>query len=280
MAGALPPSRPHPHTDCGESMTRPLRILFITDAFPPHAYGSGWSTYHLARGLRAKGHAVNVILADPTLHVQETRYDDFPVWRASPASRRYNPATFAASGLGPGRIARAMVRRWRPDIIHAQHINSALIAHRAAAGTPIIITVRDHWPVCFYGTALVEAHCPACLHGTQTACNARRGSPRAPHIAHLLKATTMRAMLAQRGRVLRSAAGVIALSEAIAAGSQPRRRPRRDYAHPECGRSGGSRDSGHGHHRGHSGAFFPLRRKTLRPQGRGPPTRRHAGNGR
>jgi glycosyltransferase involved in cell wall biosynthesis len=195
-------------------MTRPLRILFITDAFPPHAYGSGWSAYHLARGLRAQGHEVRVILAHPVLRLEATTYDDLPVWRARPTERTYNPAVFAISGLRPGRIARSLVRRWQPDVIHAQHINSALIAHQAAGSTPVIITVRDHWPICFYGTALANAQCPACLHGTRSVCNARRGAPDAPRIAHLLKAATMRAMLAQRGRVLRAAA-VIAASEAI-----------------------------------------------------------------
>jgi glycosyltransferase involved in cell wall biosynthesis len=196
-------------------MTRPLRILFITDAFPPHAYGSGWSAYHLARGLRAQGHTVRVILAHAALRLEATTYDDFPVWRARPTERTYNPAVFAISGLGPGRIARSLVRRWRPDVIHAQHINSALIAHHVAGSTPVIITVRDHWPICFYGTALADARCPACLHGTRSVCNARRGSPDATRVAHRLKATTMRAMLAQRGRALRAAMGVIAASEAI-----------------------------------------------------------------
>jgi glycosyltransferase involved in cell wall biosynthesis len=195
-------------------MTRPLRILFITDAFPPHAYGSGWSAYHLARGLRAQGHTVRVILAHAALRLEATTYDDFPVWRARPTERTYNPAVFAISGLGPGRIARSLVRRWRPDVIHAQHINSALIAHHVAGSTPVIITVRDHWPICFYGTALADARCPSCLNGTRSVCNVRRGAPDAPRIAHLLKAATMRAMLAQRGHVLR-AASVIAASEAI-----------------------------------------------------------------
>jgi glycosyltransferase involved in cell wall biosynthesis len=195
-------------------MTRPLRILFITDAFPPHAYGSGWSAYHLARGLRAQGHTVRVILAHAALRLEATTYDDFPVWRARPTERTYNPAVFAISGLGPGRIARSLVRRWQPDVIHAQHINSALIAHQATGSTPVIITVRDHWPICFYGTALADARCPSCLNGTRSVCNVRRGAPDAPRIAHLLKAATMRAMLAQRGHVLR-AASVIAASEAI-----------------------------------------------------------------
>ena len=33
-----------------------MRILIATDAFPPTSGGSGWSTYELARGLRAAGH--------------------------------------------------------------------------------------------------------------------------------------------------------------------------------------------------------------------------------
>lgn len=196
-------------------MTRPLRLLFITDAFPPHAYGSGWSAYHLARGLRARGHEVEIVLAQPTARLDATTFDGFTVWRATATRRAFNPALFAVSGLGPGRVARGIVRRWRPDVIHAQHVNSALVARRSAGGTPTVITVRDHWPVCFYGTALADERCPACLHGTRTVCNIRRGAADAPGIAHAAKAMAMRAMLAQRRRMLREAAGVIAASEAI-----------------------------------------------------------------
>ncbi len=32
-----------------------MNILLPTDSFPPSAGGSGWSTYELARGLRALG---------------------------------------------------------------------------------------------------------------------------------------------------------------------------------------------------------------------------------
>lgn len=196
-------------------MTRALRILFITDAFPPIAYGSGWSTYHLARGLRAAGHAVRVVVAQPTIRLHATTYDDFPVWRAHEDARTINAAALALHSLGPGRVARALIRDWQPDVIHAQHVNSALVAHRVAAGMPVVVTVRDHWPVCFYGTALAETPCPGCLRGTQSPCNLRRGSPAAPRVARMLKATTMRALLAQRQRILRAAAGIIAASDAI-----------------------------------------------------------------
>ena len=38
-----------------------MRILIATDAFPPVCGGSGWSTYELAKGLRARGHDVTIV---------------------------------------------------------------------------------------------------------------------------------------------------------------------------------------------------------------------------
>lgn len=196
-------------------MTRPLRILFVTDAFPPHAYGSGWSTYHLARGLRAQGHAVHIVVAQPTRRLSASSYDGFTVWRSQPDARSYNPALFAMRGLGPGRIVRQLVRDWSPDIVHAQHINAMLVASHTARTIPLIVTVRDHWPVCFYGTALAAVPCPGCLIGTRSPCNMQRGSVDASRALHLLKREIMRAMLRQRQRFLARAAGVIAASDAM-----------------------------------------------------------------
>lgn len=196
-------------------MIRPLRVLFITDAFPPHSYGSGWSTYHLARGLRAQGHEVRIVVAAPTFRVAATTYDDFPVWQDRSGTRRVNPAAFSFHGLGPGRIVHRLVRAWSPDIVHAQHINAMLVASHDAGTVPMIVTVRDHWPICFYGTALALAPCPSCLRGTLSLCNPNRGSTNALKSVHLLKREVMRGMLRQRQRILARAGGVIAASAAI-----------------------------------------------------------------
>ncbi len=196
-------------------MNRPLRVLFVTDAFPPHSYGSGWSTYHLARGLRAQGHEVRIVVAAPTGRLGATTYDDFPVWQAAPGARRVNPALLTINGLGPGRIVRRVMRAWTPDIVHAQHINAMLVASHTAGKTPIIVTVRDHWPICFYGTALAALPCPGCLIGTWSPCNPNRGSTDAPKPMHLVKREMMRGMLQQRQRILSKAAGVIAASDAM-----------------------------------------------------------------
>ena len=45
-------------------MSAPLRVLIVTDAFPPVCGGSGWSTFELARGLVARGHHVEVVKTD------------------------------------------------------------------------------------------------------------------------------------------------------------------------------------------------------------------------
>lgn len=196
-------------------MTRPLRILFITDAFPPHAYGSGWSAYHLARGLRVEGHDVRIVVATPTHRLVATTYDDFPVWQAEAGARLVNAARFALTGLGPGRIVRRLIRSWSPDIVHAQHINAMLVASHERGAVPMVVTVRDHWPICFYGTALATAPCPGCLRGTLSACNPHRGSADAPMPFHLMKREVMRGMLRQRRRILAKATGVIAASDAM-----------------------------------------------------------------
>lgn len=196
-------------------MSHPLRILFVTDAFPPHSYGSGWSTYHLARGLRAQGHDVRIVLAHPSLRIATTNYDGFPIWRTQPDARALNPALFAVNGLGPGRIVRRLVRSWSPDIVHAQHINALLVASHTARAVPLVVTVRDHWPVCFYGTALAAVLCPGCLVGTRSPCNPQRGSDHAPKAMHLLKRAVMRGMLRQRQVFLSRADGVIAASDAM-----------------------------------------------------------------
>lgn len=193
-----------------------MNILFVTDVFPPRSYGSGQSAHQLARGLRARGHDLRVVLAQPARTLTRTSYDDFPVWEPELGARLLPPAFFAASGLGPGKTVRGLVQSWRPDVIHAQHVNSALVAARAAGGAPVVITVRDHWPICFYGTALASVPCPSCLRGTQSPCNTARGRIHADALRHMAKATAMRAMLTQRQRVLRNAAAVIAVSGAIA----------------------------------------------------------------
>src|SRR4030095_6444817 len=56
-----------------------MRILIATDAFPPTSGGSGWSTYELARGLRAAGHEIHVVRTYSERDPIPAAYDGFAV---------------------------------------------------------------------------------------------------------------------------------------------------------------------------------------------------------
>ena len=72
----LPRAR-HSHTVSAPASR--MRILIATDAFPPVSGGSGWSTYELAKGLRAKGHHVAVIRTYSERDAVPGEYDGFAV---------------------------------------------------------------------------------------------------------------------------------------------------------------------------------------------------------
>lgn len=196
----------------------PLRLLFVTDVFPPGGYGSGQSTHALARGLRECGHEVRVVVAAPARRYEAGEYDDFRVWRPGNLPL---PTVVGELGIGPGRLLRRLVREWQPHVIHAQHVRSALVVARAAGDVPTVVTVRDHWPVCFYGTKLSDAPCPGCLVGTRSPCNDRKGDPTAVAFRRTAKATAMRGVLTARRVSLRRASATVAVSGAIAAELAP-----------------------------------------------------------
>ena len=57
-----------------------MRVLLVTDSFPPNCGGSGWSTFELARGLRTRGHVVSVVQPRPRQDADGRRqYDGFEV---------------------------------------------------------------------------------------------------------------------------------------------------------------------------------------------------------
>ena len=64
-------------------MAGPLRILLVTDSFPPGSGGSGWSTFELARQLQQRGHRISVVHASAgeATGVEETTYEHIPVTR-------------------------------------------------------------------------------------------------------------------------------------------------------------------------------------------------------
>jgi len=201
-----------------------MRILIATDAFPPVCGGSGWSTYELARGLRARGHDVLVAHVRVGADRQPADYDGFrPIrfqaWAPPvPFVRNYfgNERLYARVGA---RLA-ALVREKGVEVVHAQHLRSgpAAVAAGGATGIPVVCTVRDYWPVCYWSDLIwsrsADALCPGCSVGMMTRCLRPHagalwpiGLPAIPY---------MRGNLARKRRALAAADAVVAVSTAIA----------------------------------------------------------------
>jgi glycogen(starch) synthase len=199
-----------------------MRVLIVTDAFPPHCGGSGWSTFHLTEALTRAGHDVHVIQPTPGRSgIGARRYEGVDVTEFGYVLR---DVPYVRSVLRDEvmarRLAAHLVRelRERPaDVVHAQHAISASPAIEAGreAGVPVVVTVRDYWPTCYFTTASVDgAHCPQCGFRGMLRCM-REKSPRA-YWAGIPLMPYMRRNVRRRQERLRQAAAVIAVSRYIA----------------------------------------------------------------
>jgi glycosyltransferase involved in cell wall biosynthesis len=207
-------------------MSLPLRVLIVTDAFPPLCGGSGWSTWELTRGLAALGHHVEVIKVDvrarsgvferPYEGVRVTQFcrqaTTLPVIRNFVKNERLWSALtdYVASRLTTGSF----------DIVHAQHVLSTVPAIRAAilARTPVVATIRDYWPVCYWSDLIYDptgmALCPECSISMMTRCVRPRAGAAFPAAWPIIP--YMRRNLTTKRRTLARSGAVIAVSHAIA----------------------------------------------------------------
>jgi len=200
-----------------------MRILIATDAFPPIAGGSGWSTYELAKGLRAKGHHVAVVRTYSERDAVPTEYDGFAVV-GFPAFAP--PVPFVRNYIRNERLYERLgsyladfIRTERIDLIHAQHLltgPSSVIAARRA-GIPVVCTIRDYWPVCYWGDVLADPAggvlCPGCSASAMTRCLRPRTGAAWP--AALTAIPYMRANLRHKQATLADADVIVAVSRHV-----------------------------------------------------------------
>ncbi|MEZ5316041.1 MAG: glycosyltransferase family 4 protein [Vicinamibacterales bacterium] len=213
-------------------MSTPLRILITTDSFPPRCGGSGWSTWELARGLQTAGHHVEVVKVEvvtgesgPAPGIHEGEYGGLPVTifrgRAPdiPVLRNVLKNERLWSQLS-SRLLHDRLRTRPVDVVHAQHVMTTVPSIRAAAvaGVPVVATVRDYWPVCYWSDLIFDPAsptlCPACTTRMMTRCvQPRAGSA---SVAAWPVIPYMRRNLRTKRRTLARAGAVIAVSSAIA----------------------------------------------------------------
>ena len=179
-----------------------MKVVLASEIYPPRAGGAGWSTRALALGLRAAGHDVEVL----TTSSGPSDLDGIPVHRLSAPGRKRLavPRAFAA------RLSEV------EGAVHAQHSLSALGALAGGRGGRVAVTVRDHWPVCFWSTRISRGMpCPACGIRPMTRCVTGRVPVPAPLSWGAIP--YMRADLHAKRRALERAGATVAVSEAVAA---------------------------------------------------------------
>ena len=179
-----------------------MKVVLATEVYPPRAGGAGWSTRALALALRTAGHAVTVVTTSPGAD----DLDGLTVMRLTARGRRRLSV--------PRAIARALAVA-EAEVVHAQHSLSALGALSGAHPGRVAVTVRDHWPVCFWSTRVSGgALCEGCGVAPMTRC--LDGHLRAPAPFSWAAIPYMQVDLALKRSALRRAGATLAVSEAIA----------------------------------------------------------------
>lgn len=145
-----------------------MNILYVTDVFPPHCGGSGWSVYFFARALRAKGHNIQIVSLDGP----SREYDGFKV-QTIPLTKSETP--FIGNWLRENRDLPKIAAALKPfvenaDILHAHHRFSA-VALSQAEPSRFFVTIRDYWPICFCSRSIYRTGVSCNLHDF-TRCNA------------------------------------------------------------------------------------------------------------
>lgn len=203
-----------------------MRILISTDSFPPRCGGSGWSTYELARELRARGHGVFVlkVTTGASGSPEGVPYEGFEVVGHHeyapnlPGVRNY----FKNERLYPrvGRRIEQVIATHGIDIVHGQHVLSAPPAVMAAkrARIPSVVTVRDYWPVCYRSDLLHTQQGVALCPGCSRAAGLHHGRPNVGFtgFAKWLAQRYVLANMATKQQALLDADAVIAVSGVIA----------------------------------------------------------------
>jgi glycosyltransferase involved in cell wall biosynthesis len=211
-----------------------MNILLPTDAFPPVCGGSGWSSYELARGLLARGHAVTVIQPRPGAPrgVRDTTYENVRVLEFGfPASSVPYVRNFLKNEklyADLGTFLEDLIARERIDLIHGQHVMTGVpsVAAGKRRGIPAVCTVRDYWPVCYWSDLIHTreglALCPHCSAAMMTRCVRPHAKTLWP--AALPMIPYMRGNLRRKQRGIGAADAIIAVSSTIAAHLRARSR--------------------------------------------------------
>jgi glycosyltransferase involved in cell wall biosynthesis len=156
-----------------------VRILVLSDTFPPHNLGGAGEVAHLvSREYAARGCEVLVITGAPRIGTAgEGLVDGLRVrrvWAPVAAPLRLHTSLFHPIAMAQVRRAAA---RFRPDVVHAHNVHERLsfgsLGAARAGGAPLVLTSHDYLLFCLTkylcsgGDVRYSANpetCPHCKH--------------------------------------------------------------------------------------------------------------------
>ena len=136
---------------------RPMRLLLVTDSYPPFIGGADRQIQMIARAMHDAGHEVNVAtpwqtglpeLEDDggvTVHRLRSLTTRVPWFSKDPRRRNHPPFPDLVTTLALRRI----VRRFRPDVVHSYGwISYSAAASLLGSQIPLLLSARDYGNVC------------------------------------------------------------------------------------------------------------------------------------
>ena len=141
-----------------------MKIVFLNSLYPPHGAAGAETTLRLLAGsLRGRGHDCSVVTLTPATTASSGAVDGIPVfylplanvyWPWGPsrplALRPVFQAVEADNPVMRRRLS-AMLRKLRPDVVHAHNLQGfSASAWSAAArlGIPVVQTLHDYYTAC------------------------------------------------------------------------------------------------------------------------------------
>lgn len=142
-----------------------MRVLLLTELFPPVIGGIERHVVNLGRGLVERGHQVTVATVIHEGAQEHETLDGMNVVRLRSTSSKLE-AAYADQGKhflppvpDPGlmRGLRSLTQRFRPDIVHAHNwIVHSFLPLKSASHAPLILTLHDYSLVCAKKSMLLK----------------------------------------------------------------------------------------------------------------------------
>ena len=133
-----------------------MKVLIVSHRFPPEG-NAGTETYaaNLARGLAGRGHEVRVFAAAKDigardLSVRRREHEGIHVEEVvNNLFHRDFRETFDHPAIDA--VFGETLERWRPDLVHFQHLlylSAGCVERAKAFGIPVVFTLHDYWLQC------------------------------------------------------------------------------------------------------------------------------------